>query len=467
MGPLIVASTGRARHGGRRLTGGLTAVVLALAGVLWLSAGTPAHAKLWDGGEQKCELTIPDDPAPWDWLPVDSAWSKYGIVVGAERRVKELKDGNKAEGQGGQLHLAIRPAPEGATLDSLAKDSGLNEFLTVRFTKITEKVRVTEGTLNDDLPTRVLRVAGVCNNLAGKEAPCVGVMVLCLAHGKLYLLRMYAWSTEFDAEGVRDDLDWIEVNGLTIVDAKSANPEGEGEGPPPAVTPDEPEEEGVEEKLEFETHNLVLVKHPKVTQVELDRDETRQDVLFKFGANETKGGYNVTLYAFPVVGGQQRANLPNQVGLSFYEEFLNSHSAGDIYVFPWPKKPTTTKEKTFLTLPDLSEGERKVISDAKRKKPDPEASLGDLDKMGVYESPKVKNVGDEFKAPGPTHRAVLGGNLEGVGEHVALKYGWYSNDFDFVLYVWFTREGYMKYGEGVRATIESIRFPKKWEKRWR
>lgn len=472
MGPMTVRTAagdtgGRAVSWRRDAVVRCTSITLALVAVLWLSAGTPALAKLWDGSSHKCELTIPDDPAPWDWLPVDSAWTKYGILVGAERRVKELSDGNKAEGQGGQLHLAVRDAPEGAKLETLALDAALTEFLTVRFTKITEKVRVEEGTLNDELPSRVLRVGGVCNNLGGKEAPCQGVMVISLAHGRLYLLRMYVWATEFDAEGVRDDIDWIEVNGLTILDVKSALAESESEGGPPPAAVEEPEEEGVEENLEFEAQGLVMVKHAKLTQVELDRDEGRHDVLVKFSANDVKGGYDFIVYAFPVVGGQQRANLPSQVGLSFYEEYLGSHSAGDIYVFPWPKKPSTTKEKTFLTLPDLSEGERKVISDAKRKKPDPEASLGDLDKMGVYESPKLKNVGDDFKAPGPVHRAVLGGNMEGVGDHIALKYGWYTNDFDFVVYVMFTRDGYMKYGEAVRSTLESMRFPKKWEKRWK
>ena len=449
----------------RRLA--LGAGALALAALLLGSGLRPAQAKLWDGGERKCELTIPDDPAPWEWLPHDSAWAKYDIQVGAERRLKELRDGSPAHGQGGQLHLAVKEAPEGTTLDGLAADAKLREFFTARFTKVTEKLQVEDGTLNADIPAKILRMAGRAMDLGGKEAACHGAMLVALAHGRIYLLRMYAWPTADDLEGVKDDLDWIEINGLTILDAEHATAPEEGSAPPPDPADDEPEEAGVEEQLEFEDHNLVLVKHAKLTRVELDRDEGRQDVLFKFSANDVKGSYDVMLYAFPVVGNQQRANLPQQVGLSYYQEFLESHGQGDIYTFPWPKKPATTREKTFLTLPDLSEAAREVISDADRKKPDPEASLSDLKKLGVYEQPKLKNVGSDFTASGPVHRAVLGGNLPNVGEHITLKYGWYSNTHDFVLYISFAREGYMKYGEAVRATIESIRLPKKWDRRWK
>ena len=85
----------------RRLA--LGAGALALAALLLGSGLRPAQAKLWDGGERKCELTIPDDPAPWEWLPHDSAWAKYDIQVGAERRLKELRDGSPAHGQGGSF----------------------------------------------------------------------------------------------------------------------------------------------------------------------------------------------------------------------------------------------------------------------------------------------------------------------------------------------------------------------------
>ncbi|MEZ6007630.1 MAG: hypothetical protein R3F05_07645 [Planctomycetota bacterium] len=69
---------------------------------------------------------------------------------------------------------------------------------------------------------------------------------------------MYGWATEYDAEGVKDDLDWIELDGLIITDAKNALPKGEG--PPPeeggegSNTP--AEEEGVEEKIDLEEFNL-------------------------------------------------------------------------------------------------------------------------------------------------------------------------------------------------------------------
>ncbi|MGE0193206.1 MAG: hypothetical protein AB7T63_14320 [Planctomycetota bacterium] len=453
-------------HRRRSLLVGAAALV-ALAFVL--GSTPPADAKMWPGDSHKCELTIPDAPAPWDFLPHDSSWSKYDIVVGAERRLKELRDGTPANGEGGLLHLAVSTAPEGATLEGLAADEKVREFLTARFTEGGKDIEVVDEVLNDDLPCKVLRTSGKAANFKATQADCSGRMIVALGHGRVYKLRMYGWGTPDDLEGVRDDLDYIEVNGLTITDAKNALPSSEGEGAenPNAGAVDEPVEEGEEERLEWEELNLVMVKHKNLTREEPDRDEARQNVIAKFTVNTTHAYYNITLYAFPVVGGQQRVNFESQVGTSFYEQFLESHPEGPIWVHPWPKKPETVKNgSTFLLFPDCSDEARDVISDDSRRKPDPKAGLSALQKMNVVEKPKVKNVGPDFKVPGNAFRAVLGGNRDSTGPEVNVKYGWLTNEHDFILYVGLAREAYLKYGDAIRATLESIRHPKKWEKRW-
>ena len=461
MGSLTTRRTRRAPR--------LALYALALAACV-VGGFRPADAKLWPGADKhKCELTIPDEPAPWDFLPHDSSWSKYDIVVGAERRLKELRDGTPANGEGGLLHLAVSTAPDEATLESVAADEKVREFLTARFTEGGKDIEVVDEVLNDDLPCKILRTSGKAANFKGSQAACSGRMLVAVLHKRIYKLRMYGWATEYDAEGVMADLDWIEIDGLAITDAKNALPKGEGpapdEGGDGANTP--AEEEGVEEKIDFEEFNLVMLKHKDVTREEPDRDEARQNVIAKFTVNTPHAYYMILLYAFPVVGGQQRVNFESQVGTSFYEQFLESHPEGPIWVQPWPKKLASVKNgSTFITLPDCSEDERDVISDDSRRKPDPKAGLSALQKMGVVEKPRVKNVGPDFKVPGNAFRAVLGGNRDSTGPEVSVKYGWLTNNHDFILYVSLAREAYLKYGDGLRATLESIRHPKKWEKRW-
>lgn len=461
----------RPRRAPRLALGAPRLALCAVALLAFLLGGArPADAKLWPGADQhKCELTIPDEPTPWDFLPHDSSWSKYDIVVGAERRLKELRDGTPANGEGGLLHLAVSTAPDEATLEGLAADEKVREFLTARFTEGGKDIEVVDEVLNDDLPCKVLRTTGKAANFKGAQAACSGRMIVALLHKRIYKLRMYGWATEYDAEGVRDDLDWIEINGLTITDPKNALPQGEG--PPPeengggANTPEE--EEGVEEKIDLEEFNLVMVKHKSVTRVELDRDEARDNVIAKFMLNTTHAYYNIIIYAYPVIGGQQRMSFESQVGTTFYEQFLESHPEGPIWVQPWPKKLATVKNgSTFITLPDCSDEARDVISDDSRRKPDPKAGLSALQKMNIVEKPKVKNVGPDFKVPGNAFRAVLGGNRDSTGPEVNVKFGWLTNNHDFIIHVSLAREAYLKYGDGIRATLESIRHPKDWDKRW-
>ncbi len=451
------------------------ASLLAVAVAASLLAGGPreVRAELWSGGDQhKCELKVPESPARWSLLPVDSSWAQHGIVTAAERRLDTLLDGTKGSGQGGLLHLAIRPAPEGATLDGVAADAAIRTFLLARFVGTPPTVDVREESLNDDIPCRVLRVEGKANNLSGEEGTCMGRMLVALAHKRVYLLRMYAWPSAKDAEALGADLDFMEIDALTILDPQNALKSSDATEKPPERPPSDGDSagatlgDGEEKRYEFEKELLVLLKHPHLAEV----SDSEESTLVKFEASDQYGGYQIILSAIPYVANVARVNLSEQVGIKHYQSFLESHPIGDVWVHPWPKKPTTVANgSTFLLVPDLIEATRHVVSDEKRRKPDPEASSGELEKkIKMLDSPKSKNVGPDFKVPGPAYRSVIGGKHPSVGDQTVVKFGWLSGSHDFLLYVSVHGEGWMRYGAAIRATIESIRIvpQKKWKDRW-
>lgn len=453
----------------------LRKTTLLLGAWLLLAAGSDfrpqADAAVFTSEEHNCEFKIPDTPAAaaWSWQPIDGGWAKYGIVKGAERRVSTLKNGQPASGQGAMAHLAVRDLPAEATLESVVADAATREFLRARFTQVEGDFKVGDNTLEGGIPTKILSLEGKATNFGGVESMCKGVMLICVHRARMYFLRMYAWpSDKYDQEGVVSDLDFMEMDGLRLLDTKEA---AKPEAPPPSEegdgAVDEPPTTGKEERIELETHEIVLVKPARLDRLEEEEKEEDKIILYLSGSHDDSS-YHVVLYAYPAGDGKTtRTTDPSElVGVGFYRSFLENHPGGAIYKFPFPKKPTAAKVKTFLLLPELTPEARKVVFDDKKKKRDPEASRSDIEKLGFYESPKDKFVGAEFKSVGPTHRAVMSGNAERYGDQTILKYGWQSTWGTFVLHVAFTRDGYEKWGNEVRALLESIRHPDKWEKRW-
>ena len=111
--------------------------MLLAAGLVLTLGSQPAVAKSWEGDEQNVMLEISEGGNPWDWLPFNSAWGKLGIIKGAKRELTKLKNGKPATGQGALMHLAVRDAPDGATIKKTiaapTANNAINALSTPRF----------------------------------------------------------------------------------------------------------------------------------------------------------------------------------------------------------------------------------------------------------------------------------------------------------------------------------------------
>ena len=446
---------------------------LALLSLVWAALGTPtgARAAETDLNEHNVVLWVPTDFNAWSWMPYDSGWKKYDIVKGAALRLETLKNGEKAEGHGGLVHLAVRAAKDGDTLESVCKDKKIPKFLTGRLKSGADSLELEDSTILPDIPCKIFRVRkATAKNMNGKVAKTEGVLVVSVFKKRIYLLRAYVWPTEYDEESLSDDIAQIETDGLRVIDSSKEKEAA----PPPKPTDDEtPEVEEVEEKIELEAHNLVFIKHAKLPRAELSKMDKHNNMILKFESNSQFGSMRFWLYAHPPGDGMTKSppNLDNLVAKHPYNHFLTAHPSGDISTFKWPKKPTS-KTKTFLVLPDLDPEKALVVFDGKRKPRDLTAGTASLQKYGFYDQPKVKHIGPEIKAKGQTHRSVMRGLTERSGMHTELRYGWISKNakneaWTYFLFIDFTRDAWKKFEEPVRATLESFKLPKKWERRWR
>lgn len=429
----------------------LLPALLAL-GLLLTLPPNESDAREWDSDEHNVLLVIPGEPNPWIWLKPTNSWGKQGIVQAASRYLDKLKTGEATTFHGGLLHLFKLPAPEGKTLAELCDDKEIRERLLGRFVDSPE-VEITSTTLNDDLPAKVMLVDGQARNKLGKPTRAHGRMLMTIARGQLYLLRMYAWHTEYDDEGIKVDLDYIEgefmIKNTKAEEVKPERPKEEpeaGDGNGPA------EEEGKEEEIQLREHTLRLTKHAKLNQKEVTDDTM---ILF-FEDVDQRGWYQIILYATKngrVIDGQKAPNedIKKWMTETWYKNFSANHPDGELYTFRWPRR---IKAPTFITLPDLSDEERKVAAKQGKRPIDPKAS--DLMKrMKVVEKVKRNEIGDRYKVSEP-YRGIMQGNRPRAGKETVLRFAWRTAFFSFRLIVTVGGDAYEKWGDAIRTTLESM-----------
>ena len=318
-------------------------------------------------------------------------------------------------------------------------------------------------------PAVVLRTKGKSNNLKGKEGDTEGILLATLARGKLIMMRLYAWPTQFDEEGLSVDINYMEGNALALITAKEKKKKKKGA--PPKKAPEkgegdgdgEPEDEGEEETLEFRALRMRMVKHKKVTSEEISDDEKTDYLIFKAAGNDQMGGYNFYIYAPPntqYIDGVKAPppNLTKWIGPDWWQNFNNNHPKGELARWKWPKKPQTKGAKTFLTLPDMSvEKNRVVVFKADKKRP-VEADASDMiKKFKFVEKVKKNNVGKKGKA-GEAVRGVMSGKRPtGFPEPETMyRFAFRNREHSFRIFVGFYGKGYVKWGEALRLTLESI-----------
>ena len=422
--------------------------------------GSVARADLIEDQDLNYEI---ETPPGWVRLPRQDSWGDYGIVVGAVRELEKLKDDSTpAKGEGGWLHLAISDLPEGKTLQDMGKDEEVRRFLMRRFDEQASKwpdVSMVCDKYDSGMEVCILTAEGKAPNLQGKEAPVRAVMILSTAKKKLFQLRLYAWHTEFDAEGLKGDLDMIEM-GFDIPDLRAA-PEKEepGQRPPAEGEPeDAPEgDEGEEKVFEDKLVGWKIVKPVGIKSSETYDKEKFGDVVVWFEDNDHVGSYQFIFYVIkrgrqnPVTGLAIPDTQLRTWGLEgWWPSFHRDHPNGPVRNWAWPRK-----SKTFLTLPDW-EKERIVFAEPKKRPPKP-GKIGASDlikKLKVAEKAKGDKLGKEKVIEG--YRGVMGGNRERSGREIVVRYVWGTPRLTCFISISLSRDAPMKWSEGIQKMLESI-----------
>ena len=73
-----------------------------------------------------------------------------------------------------------------------------------------------------------------------------------------------------------------------------------------------------------------------------------------------------------------------------------------------------------------------------------------------------RGIGKQGKG-GEAMRGCLEGNRPRLGKETVFRYAWRSASHSYRLFVIFSRDGYKKYGQPIRETLESLEFVKKFK----
>lgn len=449
-------------------------ILLILGFLAALLAPAPqAEAKEWDSVKDNVVLSIVDDPSPWTWMNFNAAWAKSHIVKGATRELKKLKSREPVDGQGALLHLAILDAEEDMKLDNLAENAMVKDFFFKRFKGSEEDVEsetfeIDSGSNSEGHPALVIRAKGTASNLKAKKANCTGILVLTLARGKLFMLRMYAFPTEFDDESLIGDIDYMETNALRLINTRpkgdgkeTAKPPANGGGdgnPEGEATPEEEREDVV---LEFRAQKWRITIDKKLDKQEITEDEKKDYFLrLKYSGADQHGSYVFYVYGLPntqYIDGvlAPQPDLALWMSQTWWNTFTTNHPKGDIFTWKFPKKPEG-KNPTFLTVPYFeNEKNRLYVVKGKQKRPVEVSKPEMTKKLKAVGKPKKNKIGKRGKG-GEALRGVLQGKRPRTqGLETVIRYAFRSPSHSYRVFVIFTGEGYKKWGKAIRKTLES------------
>lgn len=437
------------------------ALVLLVLGLLLNGRGAAAAEELFSR-EDNYNIAL---PTGWTKMQPSGTWEKDGIKVGARRVLEKLEDGKPAQGQGAQMHLSRVAAPEGKSLADLAADPLQREFLLRYFGKpeTWPKVEVEEtkvkGEGEAEVPALRLSVEGKgINPVSQNEDTCYGQLLLVVAKKHLLRLRLIAWTTPGDEEGLHWDLDRLGLD-FQLVDATTEKPKEQRpkeEGGDAAGEPAPEGDSGEEKQVANAQQGWRFTKPKGLATRPLDKVKSPYTEA-AVGGND-RGGYGeMVLSLYPnglVVDGRQQApqDIRKWCTLSLWQQFLALCPAGAVDTFPWPKqKPGAT----FLTVPDLEKPEVLLAADKKRPAELDESDL--LKKLKIAEEAKG-TVGEQKVSE--AYRAVIRGNRKDVGPEVTLRFAWRTPKFTYMLSATVGREGAKKYGALLKTLLESFEIAK-------
>ncbi len=458
-----------ARHApntlGRLFALGLLAAAVGFAGLL---STTTAHAKDWDSEKDNVIVSIPESPAPWEWLSYNAQWAKAGIIKGARRGLTKLKrTGKAADGHGALMHLAVRDAGE-MTLKEAAEDDKIRDFLLARLKGSEGPVKSEEITVDTGAgkahPAIVLRTSGKAANLKSKEGLCTAYMVLAVTKGKLYLLRMYAFHAEHDDDGLIYDLDYMEANCLRLIStkespkAKAAPKKADGD----AKRDGEKEEVREDETIENRAQGWRITIDGKLLRHETTDEDKDLFLELKCEDSDRMGGYSFYVYAPPTtqyIDGVKAPppNLIKWIGADWWQNFTVNHPKGELATFKWPK-PETKGVKTFLTFPYLGEEKARKVVVKDGKKRAVEMSSSDMRKAGFFEKVKKNNIGKKGKVSEAVRGVMQGKRPRIPGMETVVRYAFRGRAHSYRIFVSLWGEAHKKWGPALRKTLESWEF---------
>jgi hypothetical protein len=363
--------------------------------------------------------------------------------------------------------VSVLDAPAGKTLEDIATDPATQQFLLARFGEDPAKwpkvevtpsdVRVQEGDKPigaeqpPPIPGLLLEAEGEARNLKGNLNPkSRGALLLTVAKGKLFRLRMYAWPSQWDDERIKDDCTDIEMS-FEILDArtdKTAPKPSDGEGPD-APADGAAEEKSPEKAFESRVQRWKLLKPAGLGVREYSKEEQPNRQLWLEGP-----GYQVLLDVYPLTtvdarGEQHDGDLRTRIVNGWWPQFLTLHNEGEIHTFVWPKKGK------YLTLPAPPEITI-VAPDGKRP---PEMDYAALEDKKAVERVKKARIGKEEASD--AYRGSLGGNRVRAGKDVEARWFWKTTTHAYELRVLLWGDAVQALGPKVQKLLDSLELTEK------
>jgi hypothetical protein len=452
-------------------------MLLALLLSLTLSPRARAEGYDWANDEYNVSVHIPETPFPWSWLPYLSAWKAEGIVRGAQRKLATLKNGDPAHGEGAILHVAVRDLPKDLTMKTLPQDEKVRGFLLKRFEGHPAKMDAIETSLSADgntseVPAVAFHTEGQGFNLEGKKGRCIGTLVATIVGDKLILFRLYAFPTEYDEEGVRGDIDFMEGNAFAILSTKKAKkakkdaPKAEA-GPKKAEPPKaEPKDDRKDTVLECAQDGWRMTVDKRLEPQELTDQDKKADLILKCAEADRRGSYAFYIYQMPTSVVPEGAKTPapppdliKWMTVDWWNYFTNIHPKGALARWVWPRRPFTKRARTFLTLPDFTdEKNHKVVFEADQKRP-PEVEKDDMIKRFHFvEEPRDKHVGRRGKVHEAVRGIMEGKNARDAHVEQVFRFAFRGKMYSYRVFVLFNGEAHVKWADPVRKTLESWEF---------
>ncbi len=445
----------------RRLSGAL----LLLSALLSWGARPAAAEKVKEDVANNYVLSIPDS---WRWIDGGADWAKYGIRARGVRELEAFKRTGvgKPEGQGGEVVVSILDAPAGKSLDEIAKDPQTVQFLMGRFGEDSTKWPAVESEKTTvpaedggEVPGILLSATGEARNLkAALNKKSRGALVLLVVRKKLFRVRMYAWPSEWDDEGLKDEITEIELSLKVLVskEEKEPTPKPPASDEPPG--PDDPSlqgDDGKEVPYGNDVQHWKIVKPAGIKVKEIDKDaQPNQMLYFEDVAKDGSASYQVFLNVFSLVtvdaaGGRHEGDMRQRIAGDWWKQFVASHPEGGVSTLDWVKK---TKNRTFITIPDDSEPLKTLVKSGEKRPP--EMDYAALEDKRVIERIKNAKLGKGDLAD--AYRGMLVGNRARTGRDIVMRFFFKTTTHAYEMTVTLTGDVLKAHGEKLQKLLESF-----------